>query len=229
MRKQLFAIALILSPFVLRAQEARTLFNSIPEAMLPMLSPVNRADFIDFIDSGMKARVKNKFGDMSEMTDLTDSYIRIKPTDRSTWEMKVLPANDSTKIICVVSTVCGPACDSAVDFYTAGWEKLTASDYLAAPVADDFFQLPDSTRLDDYTRYRNGMTMTLATAALSGQTNTLTFTLTTPTYAGSSAERQSQTTGPQPFLRNPPVYLWENDPLKGTYLFKRIETPMDAD
>ena len=144
LRKQLFAACLALSSFALQAQDAGTLFGRIPDAMLPLLSPVNRADFIDFLDSKMKAGVKNKFGGESEMTELTDSYIRIKLTGRSTWEMKALPVNDSTKVICVVSTVCGPVCDSAIGFYTTRWEKIPTPDYLIVPVMDDYFQPADS-------------------------------------------------------------------------------------
>jgi hypothetical protein len=225
MRKLLFALSLILSSFVLRAQDAKTIFGRIPESMLPSLTPVNRADFIDFLESRMKAGVKNKFGGESEMTDLTDSYIRIKLTGRSTWEMKALPVNDSTKIICVVSTVCGPVCDSSVDFYTAQWEKLPAPDYLALPVMDDYFQPADSARLGDHTRYRREMDMLLATATLSGEADTLTFTLTTPQYADRGTDGEKEIAHPQDFLRNPLVYVWESDPSTGAYMFKSDESP----
>lgn len=207
LRKQLFAACLALSSFALQAQDAGTLFGRIPNAMLPLLSPVNRADFIDFLDSKMKAGVKNKFGGESEMTELTDSYIRIKLTGRSTWEMKALPVNDSTKVICVVSTVCGPVCDSSVGFYTTRWEKIPTPDYLTVPVMDDYFQPADSANPSRYTRYRHKMDMLLATAALSGENNTLTFTLTTPQYAGHPTDGENETD----YLRNPLVYVWENN------------------
>jgi hypothetical protein len=210
MKKILILLSLTLSPFVLRAQEAKALFGRMPDSMLLLLSPVNRADFIDFLDSGMKAEVKNKLRGVSEMTTLTDSYIRIKLTERSTWEMKILPVNDSTKIVCVVSTACGPVCDSSVEFYTTGWEKLPASDYLSIPAMDDYFQPVDSAALDDYTRYRDRMDMLLATAALSGEADTLTFTLTTPQYAGEDGA-----------LCQPLVYVWEG----GAFRASRFSAP----
>ncbi len=211
MRSVIFVLSFLLFFSVVRAQEARTLFDSIPGSMLPLLSPVNRADFIDFLDSKMKAVVKNKFDGTSEMTDLTDNYIRIKLTDRSTWEMKVLPVNDSTKVICVVSTVCAPVCDSSVAFYTTGWKSLPVSDYLTPPVMDDYFLLADSAQLGDYDRYRQRMDMLLATVALSKDADTLTFTLTTPEYTADAGT----------FLRGPLAYVWGYDPLKGRYAFKK--------
>ena len=50
------------------------------------------------------------------------------------------------------------------------------------------------------------MDMLLATAALSGENNTLTFTLTTPQYAGHPTDGENETD----YLRNPLVYVWEN-------------------
>jgi len=212
----------MLSFFAVQAQEAKALFDSIPESILPLLSSVNRADFIDFLESNMKAEVKNKFDGTSEMTDLTDSYIRIKLTERTTWEMKVLPVNDSTKIVCVVSTACGPVCDSSVAFYTTNWKKVLASDYLELPVMDDYFQLTDSARLDDYTLYRNKMDMLLTTATLSKEADTLTFALTTPQYSGNRSDDEGKEIADvEAFLRKPLVYVWEYNPFKGASVFKK--------
>lgn len=52
----------------LRAQqEAKAVFVSMPDSLSPLLTAVNRADFIDFLDSKMKAKVENRFGGESEM------------------------------------------------------------------------------------------------------------------------------------------------------------------
>lgn len=222
MKKILIAITIVLSTFDLYAQEAKVLFGNMPEAVLPLLSSVNRADFIDFLESNMKAVVKNKFDGTSEMTDLGDNYIRIKVSGNSTWEMKVLPVNDSTKVICVVSTACAPVCDSHIEFYTASWKKIPLSDYIELPVLNDYFQLVDSTRLDDYTLYLQKMDMLLATATLLKDSDTLAFALTTPEYVSqqsSTEEKPLEDTAA--FLHKPLVYLWSNDPETGTYRFRK--------
>lgn len=53
----------------LQAQEAKTCFKNMPDSICPLLSAVNRADFIDFLESKMKAEVTNSFGGKSEMTE----------------------------------------------------------------------------------------------------------------------------------------------------------------
>ena len=77
----------------LQAQEAKTCFKNMPDSICPLLSAVNRADFIDFLESKMKAEVTNSFGGKSEMTELSPDYIHVKMTPQSSWQMKLLPIN----------------------------------------------------------------------------------------------------------------------------------------
>lgn len=129
MRKAMLLLSLILAT-TLQAQKARELFKSMPEAMLPTLTPVNKADFVDFIDSKMKAEVKNKLGGTSTMKALTDDYVLIQTSEKSTWQMKVLAAEGGKALICVVSTVYGPVGDSDVRFYNTDWTEITSGKYL---------------------------------------------------------------------------------------------------
>ena len=82
----------------LSAQLAKTCFTNMPDSLSPLLTAVNRADFIDFLESKMKAEVTNRFGGKSEMTELTPDYIRVQVTPQSTWQMKLLSVNDSTRL-----------------------------------------------------------------------------------------------------------------------------------
>ena len=101
-----------------QAQEAKTLFINVPDSLCPLLTKVNREDCIDFLSSKMKAQVENRFGQKSEMTDLSKDYIRMQMTPETSWQMKVLALNDTTNVICTVATACAPACDSSIRFYT---------------------------------------------------------------------------------------------------------------
>ena len=46
------AVGLFVST-ALQAQEAKTLFVNMPDSLSPLLTKVNRADFIDFLESKM--------------------------------------------------------------------------------------------------------------------------------------------------------------------------------
>ncbi len=125
------------------AQEAKTLFVNMPDSLSPLLTKVNREDCIDFLESKMKAQVENRFGKKSEMTDLSKDYIRMQMSSQSTWQMKVLALNDSTNVICTVSTACAPACDSSIRFYADDWKPLTASLFITLPVMGDRYAIDE--------------------------------------------------------------------------------------
>ena len=134
----LFFISILFSVSV-SAQDINSIFISMPDSLSPILTKVNRQDFADFLSSGMKAVVKNKFGGDSEMLNLTDNYLRLKTTEVSVEEMKLLPLNDSVNIVCVVKTYSGPVEDSSIEFYSTDWKKLPADDYIIRPVVSDFY------------------------------------------------------------------------------------------
>ena len=195
----------ISSSFSVGAQEAKTVFVNIPDSLCPLLSSVNRADCIDFIESKMKAQVENRFGKKSEMTDLSKDYIRMQMSAQSTWQMKVLALNDSTNVICTVSTVCAPACDSSIHFYTDDWKPLTTSLFITLPLMDDFLNAPDSAGVYEFDEARRSADMLLMKADFNKENTELTLTLTTPDYMSKETAEKLK-----PFLRRPVVYHWKN-------------------
>ena len=116
------------------AQDMKTVFVAMPDSVTPLLTKVNREDCIDFLDSNMKAVVKNRFGNVAEMKVLTDDYVLMQTSEVGTLEMKLLPLADSTKVICMVKTVNVPVADSSVRFYTSDWsQQLDVKEFLQFP------------------------------------------------------------------------------------------------
>lgn len=187
------------------AQEAKTLFVNMPDSLSPLLTKVNREDCIDFLESKMKAQVENRFGKKSEMTDLSKDYIRMQMSSQSTWQMKVLALNDSTNVICTVSTACAPACDSSIRFYTDDWKPLTASLFITLPVMGDFLNTPDSASVYEFDEARRSADILLMKADFNKENTELTVTLTTPDYMSKETAEKLK-----PFLRRPIVYHWKN-------------------
>lgn len=200
-----FFFICLFSITAMQAQEAKTLFINMPDSLSPLLTKVNRADFIDFLGSKMKAQVENRFGQQSEMTDLTDDYIRMQLTPETTWQMKVLALNDSTRVICSVSTACGPACDSSIRFYTTDWKTLTTDPFIKLPEMNDFLIAPDSTAIYEYDEARRAADILLMKVDLNKDNTELTVTLATPDYMSKETAEKLK-----PFLRRPIVYQWKN-------------------
>lgn len=199
-----FLILTFLMLPALRAQEAKTLFINMPDSVNPLLTKVNREDCVDFLESKMKAVVENRFGQKSEMTELGTDYIRMQMSPQSTWQMKVLQLSDTTQVICTVSTVCAPACDSSIRFYTADWKPLDGSRFITLPVMDDFIAAPDSANIYAYNKARNAADMLLMKADLGKEGSDLTLTLTTQDYMSTETAEKLK-----PYLRRPVVYRWK--------------------
>ena len=197
----IYAVLLWVAP--LFGQTAKDCFKAMPDSLTPLLTAVNKADFIDFLESKMRAEVTNRLGQKSEMTELTPDYIRMQMTSRSFWQMKVLDVNDSTRVVCTVSTVNGPVPDSDIRFYTTGWQELPVSSFLRLPVLEDFLSVPDSVDDNGVRQAFSQVDMTLVMADLSAKDDTLTFTFTTPRYIDKEANAVLK-----PFIRPVLKYVW---------------------
>ena len=187
MKQILYTIFCIVFATSLQAQEARHAFVNMPDSILPVLTKINRADCIDFLDSHMKALVKNRFDQQSEMTHLSKDYIAIQLSPQSFFEMKMLPITDSTQVICTIQTVCSKACDSHIKFYTTEWDPLGKASYLTLPSQTDFIpesipsQVADTLSIP-WEILRTEADILLMRASLTDSTNLLTFHYTTPEY-----------------------------------------------
>ena len=163
----LFAIAFSVT---LSAQQMkmRDVFAQAPDSIFPLMTKNNRLDCIDFIENSMRARVKNKFDTYSELTALTNDYLRLQLSEKSTMEMKIF--NDS--LLCLVHTYQGPAADSEVRFYNVKWQPVEY--VLERPKADDFFQADANSEICGLLRQ-----LPLIKASLSPDDTTLTWELQT--------------------------------------------------
>ncbi len=188
------------------AQNMKSVFVSMPDSIAPLLTQTNKEDCIDFLDSNMKAVVKNRFGNEAEMKALTENYVLMQTSPVGTLEMKLLPLNDSTNVVCMVKTVCASACDSEVHFYTSDWsKKLDAKNFLQTPEADAFF-LPNDTLTDEDALIRKKADMHLMKVSLSKDDASLTYIYSTPDYLNKEDREKLL-----PHLRKEPVVLrWQD-------------------
>lgn len=206
MKKILFLSGVLFCCLSMQAQDMKSLFVALPDSLSPLLTEVNRADFGDFLASNMKAEVRNRLGNTSEMLKMTDDYLKLKLTEVSTVEMKLLPVSDSVKVICVVHTFKGPASDSRISFYDTSWKKLSANQFLTLPVEDDFYKKTTSdAQADSLKNLRVRADMFLLKAALSETDRELSFTYATPDYLDKETAQEIK-----PFLVAEPLkYIWQ--------------------
>ena len=206
MNRTFFIIGVLLTACqMIFAQQVRESFVNMPDSLSTLLTKINREDFIDFLDSNMKAEVNNRLGGKSEMTKLSDDFLEVKMTTESTYQLKVLTKTDGTSLLCAISTACAPACDSHIDFYTADWQPLYQTDFLPQmPTLSNFLKpLPEDAAYTLRNAYCQADLLFMK-ASLSPDEATLTFTFTTPDYMASEATKLIE-----PYI-NPTVTLqWD--------------------
>ena len=136
MKKWLISCLLIGMTSVCSAQEPtlRDVFRQIPDSLMPTLSVNNRLDFIDFLDSNMKATVRNLLGGMSEMTALTDDSLSVRMSDALRIDMLLLtldePVDTIRQVVVFAETFLTDSVygETALRFYTPDWQQITRKD-----------------------------------------------------------------------------------------------------
>ena len=105
----------------------RDVLVAMPDSLLPLLTAVNRADCIDFLEADMPARVTNRMGTTTELTHLTADYARLQYTECTVYELKLLPLSDTLQVLCLTHRLQEPVNDAHVSFYNMQWTSLPVS------------------------------------------------------------------------------------------------------
>ena len=86
------AVALSLS---VSAKSMREVWISMPDSIIPYLDKNLRMELIDFIDMKVKAEVKNKLDENTEIDVFSDNYVSIRLNGSSQMQIKLLPLMSS--------------------------------------------------------------------------------------------------------------------------------------
>ena len=132
--RTLLILLLSLSLTVAGAAEPKSIrdvFREMPDSLLPYLTANNRMDFIDFMDSNMKAEVHNRFDGISEMTALTSDSLSVRLSEASRLDMMLLdvdgePVDSCSQVVCFQLTYgTYPQPQEVVTrYYTVRWKSL---------------------------------------------------------------------------------------------------------
>lgn len=140
MIKKLFSILFMssLTLCAVQAENLRTLFINMPDSIMPTLSKSERMDFLDYLDSGMKARVRNKLGGESVMTAFSDTSLTVITSQSGRMEMALFPIKKGKNLICIIKTVTARFEDSRLSFYNEDWTPVDSRKLISFPQFDDY-------------------------------------------------------------------------------------------
>jgi hypothetical protein len=174
----------------------------MPDSILPLLTKNDRLDFVDYLDSNMKAEVTNKLGGKSEMTTISEDYAHIAMSESSEVALKILK-RESDSIICIVHTHKSQASDSYLKFYTKDWTELPTNNFIRIPNAKDFLTINDTISPSERENIINKIDAAFIKAELQKESTSLTLTLTSPLYM--SEENRKSTA---PFIKETITLKW---------------------
>jgi hypothetical protein len=160
----------------------RDVFAQMPDSIFPLLTLNNRLDCIDFIENNMEARVKNRLEEQVTLESLTDDYMRLRTSDNSYTEIKLVPQAEDT-VICLNRTCQGPIEDSNVTLYNMQWKKVGN---VERPSVADFLNDNNSGTLSSDTLQQvkqEALFLPLIKASLSPDTDEISWTLQTGEFS----------------------------------------------
>ncbi|MCQ2067930.1 MAG: DUF3256 family protein [Bacteroidaceae bacterium] len=183
-----------------RAENLRTLFVNMPDSIMPTLTKSERMDFLDYMDSGMRARVRNKLGGESEMTLLQDNMLSVRTSQSGRLDMVLLGKKGGGNIICIIKTVSARYDDSRLSFYTENWEPVPVKELIEQPRFDDYLT-KEALKSDSLDVLKKESILRLQSITASG--DTLEFRYTSLDYIGEDADRFKSW-----FRTDPIIYVW---------------------
>lgn len=168
----------------IQAADLRTLFIDMPDSIMPALTKSERMDFLDYMDSKMKARVKNKLDGESVMTSFSERSLVIMTSKSGRLEMVLFERKDGKELICVIKTVTATYSDSHLAFYNEDWTPVELNSVIELPQLGDYLT-KKALRNDSLSIfYKESMLRLQSVTAVDGG---LDFSYTSLDYIGESA------------------------------------------
>ena len=208
MRKRILTVLItcIMALGAAQAEDLRTLFINMPDTIMPVLTKSERMDFLDYLDSGMKARVRNKLGGESEMTELSDRSLTVSTSQSGRIEMVLFPRKKGVNLICIIKTVTARYDDSRLAFYDENWMPIDVAGLIELPQFDDY--LTKEALASDSLEVLKRQSM-LRLQSVSSTENGLEFQYTSLDYIGQDADKFRSW-----FKKEPVRYVWNGKRFK---------------
>lgn len=211
-------ILLVCAPILVGAQiSLRDVWLSMPDGMIPYLNKNLRLEHLDFVDMGVKSEVNHQLNGVSVMDTLTADYTHITLSKSSSLELRLLPVNDSTKIICMVRTFKAPAEESEIRFYDTDWNLLT-DDYGLEKIKNrdntdtefllsSFVQRPDTLSTERFEELCKLIEPVMVSASFDVAEPVLTFRLSVPLAVPDDHEQLKSILWPRRFKWDGKVFV----------------------
>lgn len=159
--------------------------GNMPEGILPYITNDQKTELLKFTDSCDSVKVKNAFNGVTSIDTISLDYAKISMNKTVEMQLKLLPINDSTQILCVIKTIKNPLKESVIKFYSTNWQPLNSM--FGLPEGNDpktilsmFTHKPDSMTEDEFNNLYNCIEPVMLTANWEDKDYSITLNLSVP-------------------------------------------------
>lgn len=205
MKKICFILSLLAMTLGLQAQNIAPLVIAMPDDMLVGITLDQRKSLISPESDTAQVAVVNVMGDTVKRLGFSEDFISLQTSNPGTLQVKLLPLVNNTQILGLITTVCGPACDSKIDFYTTDWKPLAQSDLFPQISKDDFLKNDIDRTSEAFQNAYATLDMTPVKLSFSATDKNITAVYDIKSYLSKQDYDQIL-----PFLKETPVvYTWD--------------------
>lgn len=205
MKKICFILSLLAMTLGLQAQNIAPLVIAMPDDMLVGITLDQRKSLISQESDTAQVAVVNVMGDTVKRLGFSEDFISLQTSNPGTLQVKLLPLVNNTQILGLITTVCGPACDSKIDFYTTDWKPLAQSDLFPQISKDDFLKNDIDRTSEAFQNAYATLDMTPVKLSFSATDKNITAVYDIKSYLSKQDYDQIL-----PFLKETPVvYTWD--------------------
>lgn len=210
MKKILFGISLFfIAGSSVWGQDITTVFSAIPNSVIFGLDADEKDKLLDKTDTS-KLVVESSVYSGIERKAMTDDYISLQTSSSSNIQIKLLPLINDSKIVCVVRTVCGKACDSQVKFYTTSWAGIDNMGLMPLVSINDFISSNADKDSEAFKNAYAALDMNPVKIILSETENTATIESDIKSYLSKDDYEKIE-----PFLtKEPKILTWNKNEFK---------------
>ncbi len=175
-RKAFWALATILCATPVAAQDMKSLWNEMPDSMIPYLDKDARRNLVDRGNSG--TTVKNLLGDTTTLDTLTADFMQVRLNNAVSLQLKRLNATDGSTRIAMVRTYAAPEKESTMWVYDTAWQLVGEVDLQR--ITASLVQKGDSMETQVFEDLKRQMPFVMPVATLSPSETNLMISLSTP-------------------------------------------------
>ncbi len=166
--------------------------GSIPKEIIPSLNDEQRSELLLNRETNDSLEIKNMLDGFTSIDSIAPDFVKISASKALELQIRLLPYNDSTQIICLVKTYTTPMLESSVSFYNTDWSALSTDFDLPNPNDPDalfssFIQRPDTMQEETFNDLCKFIEPVVINADFSKNT-TISYNLTLPLTSNDKTE-----------------------------------------